>query len=368
MVEASAYMDLTLPLVRYRLHGLYSAPDGRVMTPNRIIAKASRVEVATKFFSPPPERFIKELLARGEISPSQAEMAKDLPMAQDLTAEADSGGHTDNRPAITLFPTMITVRDRMQAKFNYRQPLRVGAAGGIATPASAAAAWSMGAAYVLTGSINQSARESGTCPAVRAMLAKAGQADVTMAPAADMFEMGVKVQVLKWGTMFPMRAAKLFDLYSRHDSWENLPSADRDNLQKNFFRTTYDQVWAETQAYFLDRDQSQVRRAERDSKHRLALVFRWYLGQAAHWANSGRPDRQMDYQIFCGPAMGAFNEWVKGSFLDPPENRDVVTLAMNILYGSAVLTRVGILARQGVILPATPTPPLTLAEIQERLT
>ena len=29
-----------------------------------------------------------------------------------------------------------------------------------------------------------------------------------MAPAADMFEMGVKLQVLKRGTMFPMRAAQ----------------------------------------------------------------------------------------------------------------------------------------------------------------
>ena len=27
-------------------------------------------------------------------------------MAQDVTAEADSGGHTDNRPAMALFPTI----------------------------------------------------------------------------------------------------------------------------------------------------------------------------------------------------------------------------------------------------------------------
>ena len=33
-------------------------------------------------------------------------------MAEDLTAEADSGGHTDNRPAITLLPTMLALRDR----------------------------------------------------------------------------------------------------------------------------------------------------------------------------------------------------------------------------------------------------------------
>ena len=40
------------------------------------------------------------------------------------------------------------------------------------------------------------------------MLAKAGLADVVMAPAADMFELGVEVQVLKRGSMFGVRAKK----------------------------------------------------------------------------------------------------------------------------------------------------------------
>ena len=137
-------------------------------------------------------------------------------MAQDVTAEADSGGHTDNRPAITLSPTLLALRDRLQETHGYPIPLRVGAAGGIATPAAVAAAFGMGAAYVLTGSINQACVESGSSDAVREMLAQAEQADVIMAPAADMFEMGVKVQVLKRGTMFAMRAAKLYELYRAH--------------------------------------------------------------------------------------------------------------------------------------------------------
>ena len=62
----------------------------------------------------------------------------------------------------------------------------------------------MGAAYILTGSVNQSSVEAGTSETVRHMLADAGQADVTMAPAADMFDIGVKIQVLKRGTMVPL--------------------------------------------------------------------------------------------------------------------------------------------------------------------
>ena len=42
-----------------------------------------------------------------------AAMAAEIPMAEDLTAEADSGGHTDNRPALTLLPTMLALRDEI---------------------------------------------------------------------------------------------------------------------------------------------------------------------------------------------------------------------------------------------------------------
>ena len=47
-----------------------------------------------------------------------------------------------------------------------------------------------------------------------------------------------------------------------------------------------------------------------EAKHRMALVFRWYLGKSSRWAISGESARRADYQIWCGPAMGAFNAWV----------------------------------------------------------
>jgi hypothetical protein len=156
-------------------------------------------------------------------------------MAQDITAEADSGGHTDNRPALTLLPTIQSVAARMQQQHNYPLALRVGLGGGIGTPQSAAAAFSMGAAWIMVGSVHQACVESGTSDTVRTMLAETRQADVTMAPAADMFEMGVTVQVLKRGTMFAMRAAKLYEIYRSHDSLESIPSAEREKLEKTVF-------------------------------------------------------------------------------------------------------------------------------------
>ncbi|HVK17165.1 MAG TPA: PfaD family polyunsaturated fatty acid/polyketide biosynthesis protein, partial [Fimbriiglobus sp.] len=368
-VEASAYLDLTPPIVRYRVAGLGRGADGKPVARNKVIAKVSRVEVATKFLSPAPARLVKELAAAGQVTAEQAELATVVPMCDDLTAEADSGGHTDNRPAITLLPTILALRDRLQAQYQYATAPRVGLAGGIATPSSVAGAFAMGAAYVVTGSINQACVESGSSDAVRKMLAEAGQADVTMAPAADMFEMGVKVQVLKRGTMFAMRAQKLYELYKTYSSWEAIPAAERVQVEKTQFRMTFDEVWNLTRDFWARREPAQLAKAEADPRHRMALAFRWDLGLSSRWANSGEPGRTTPGSRAGGPAMGAFNEWAKGSHFEQPQNRTVVGVALNLLYGACVVLRRAALRQQGVNLPDAcfPLAPMTTDEVRHQM-
>ena len=62
LISASAYLDLTLPLVYYRVNGIHRNHKGDVICPGKVIAKVSRVEVARKFLSPPPEKFLKLLV------------------------------------------------------------------------------------------------------------------------------------------------------------------------------------------------------------------------------------------------------------------------------------------------------------------
>ena len=210
----------------------------------------------------------------------------------------------------------------------------------------------MGAAYVVTGSVNQACVESGSSDAVRKMLAEAGQADVTMAPAADMFEMGVKVQVLKRGTMFAMRAAKLYELYRSYPSWRRSrrPSASRSRRRCSARRST--RSGTRPASFFQRRDPAQVPKAEADPRHRMALVFRWYLGLSSRWANAGEAGRQLDYQVWCGPAMGAFNEWAKGSFLEQPaEPHGGRRSPATCCTGRAWCLRRQALRQQGVNLP-----------------
>ena len=229
----------------------------------------------------------------------------------------------------------------------------------------------------ISGSMNQMSRQAGTCDRVRAALAKAKYSDVTMAPAADMFDQGVKLQVLKTNTMFPARAKKLFDLFCRFNSLEELPPREVAKLEKSTFKKPISEVWAETVNFYRNRlgDHEKIANAERDPKLKMSLVFRWYLSKSSGWANRGDSDRVMDYQVhthtrthahtctkrmhktqtdrtdthtrtrtqvWCGPAIGAFNEFIRGSILDPLVANAypcVTQINLQLLHGACYLAR-----------------------------
>ncbi|TDD61687.1 PfaD family polyunsaturated fatty acid/polyketide biosynthesis protein [Kribbella antibiotica] len=351
-ISASAFMDLTPAVVRCAAAGLTVDSAGRVFRRTRIMAKVSRPEVAEKFMSPAPAEMLRDLVGRGLITAVDAELAARIPVADDITVESDSGGHTDNRPLVSLLPVMLALRDEVVARHGYLHPVRVGAAGGLGTPQGVAAAFALGAAYVVTGSVNQLAVESGLSADAKSMLALADLADVIMAPAADMFEFGVKLQVLRRGTMFASRALRLYEAYLAYPTLEAIPAEVRTKLEQEVLHASLDEIWADTSGFWRRRDPSELVRAEADPKHRMALVFRWYLGKSSKWAIEGEKSRRADYQIWCGPAMGAFNRWTAGSFLAEQANRSVTQIARNLLEGAAVITRAHQARTCGVPVPA----------------
>lgn len=350
-ISASAYLELTPAVVRCAVTGLRRDTGGTVVRPTSLFAKVSRPEVAARFLSPAPSPLLRVLAERGQITAIEAELAATVPVATDVTVEADSGGHTDNRPLAVLVPVIAALRDELTQRFGYAQSPRVGAAGGMGCPAGVAGAFALGAAYVLTGSVNQTAVEAGVSADAKALLAQADLADVAMAPAADMFEMGVRVQVLRRGTLFAARAARLYDAYRLYPSLEAIPVAARQTLEREVLGATVEQVWTWTAEFWRRRDPAELDRAEADPKHRMALVFRWYLGMSSRWAIEGRIERRSDYQLWAGPALGAFNRWAAGSFLADPAGRSVVQIARNLLEGAAVVTRANQLRAMGVPIP-----------------
>jgi len=206
-VSASAFTGLTPAVVRCAAAGLTADASGRIVRARRVFAKVSRAEVAEQFMAPPPASMLGSLVERGLISRREAQLASLVPVAEDITAEADSGGHTDSRPLSVLLPVLLHLR----ALAGTGRRIRIGAAGGLGDPGAVAAAFALGADYVLTGSVNQAAAESGTSDDARALLAAADFTDTAMAPSADMFELGARVQVLKRSTMYAARAGRLYD-------------------------------------------------------------------------------------------------------------------------------------------------------------
>ncbi len=351
-VCASAFMALQPTVVRYACTGLSRAADGSVVRAHHVFAKISRPEVARQFLLPAPEEMLATLVAAGQLTPAEAAIAATVPVAEDITVEADSGGHTDNRPLPALFPLIHQLAQEIARDRGYARVPRVGAAGGLGTPAAVAAAFQLGAAYVVTGTINQAAVEAGISAEARTMLAEAGIADCTMAPSADMFELGVKVQVLRKGTFFAARATRLYELYQAYPTLEDIPAPERAKLEKEIFRQPLAAVWEDCVRFFTARDPRELAEAERDPRHRLALLFRWYLGNSSHWPIAGESTRRMDFQIWCGPAMGSFNHWAAGSFLAAPDARTVAQIAFNLLEGAAALTRAAQLRACGAAVPA----------------
>ncbi len=325
IASASAYMKLTKALVRYRTAGIYE-DDGVVFCPNAVFAKVSHPSVLQQFLQPPPQKFVQQLLLEGHLTQSQAQLCQRIPMAEEITIEGDSGGHTDRRPITSVFPVYFQMRNDAVKQFQYSRQILLGIAGGIGDPLGIRAARGMGADYVLLGSIHQCTVEAGTSNLVKEMLSQVSVIDCGMGIAPDMFEMGAQVQVLTKGTLYAQRSKKLQQLYKRYSSIDEIPEADRNRLEKSIFKKTLDEVWIETEEYWRVHPK-QPERAGRDPKHKRALIVRWYLGHSSRWARQGTPDRVRDFQIWCGPSLGTFNNWAVSNGFSKWQDRNIVDVA-----------------------------------------
>lgn len=337
-IEASAFMQMTKALVYFRVKGLKRDSNGKIIGSNRIMAKISRPEVAEVFMNPAPERLLKQLIKEGRITPSEADLAKNIPMSYDICVEADSGGHTDAGIAMVILPVIQQQREDIQRKLNLTHRIRVGLAGGIGTPESVVCAFMMGADFVLTGSINQCTVEAGTSDLVKDLLQEMNVQDTDYAPAGDMFEMGAKVQVLKKGVLFSPRANKLYTLYNQYESLEVLPENVRKQLEKNYFKRSLDEIWEDAKTYHQSKgNHDAIEKAEKNGKLKMGMVFKWYFGFSSSVALKGEATRKVDFQVHTGPALGAFNQWVKGTKLESWRERHVDKIGEMLMEASTQL-------------------------------
>ncbi|WP_371657289.1 ACP S-malonyltransferase [Streptomyces sp. NBC_00280] len=315
-VEASGFLRITPALVKYRLKG------------GRVIAKVSRTDAAEMFLRPAPDDMVRALLENGELTPHEAARAADLSMADDLCVEAGGGWHTDTADLAMLLPAVLRLRDALAGPW---PRVHVGAAGGMGTPEAAVAALVLGAEFLVTGSVNQCTVEAATSADAKDMLQRLDIHDTEPAPWEERFELGVRARVVRRGVFFPARADRLYQLWRMYDTFDDIDAATRSQIENTFMRRSFEEAWRDTAARTGEGER------EAPTKDRLALAFRSYLNQGFELARTGVSDRKVDYLVYCGPAMGAFNQWVKGTSLEPWQARTVDAVADRLLSETARL-------------------------------
>ncbi|WP_127530136.1 ACP S-malonyltransferase [Paenibacillus kobensis] len=335
-IEAAHYLSLTPALVLLRASGLREDADGRIVRARRIMARAARPETVSLFLSPAPERLLLKLLNEGKITEEEMSLAGRLPMADDLCViSQEGGGYWDAGASSAILPVAFKLRDELAGAFGYRDRIHIGTAGGIGTPEAVAAAFVQGCDFISTGYLNQCTVEASTSEAVKDLLQNIRIQDTDLAPAEELFEIGAKVRVLKRGMFYTARANKLYEVYRQFDSIEAIDNKTRSSLEEKVFRMKLDEVVRRCRSAFSAEEWAAAASAP---KRIMAIAFKWYLGQALHTAIAGDDDWKLDYQIHCGPASGAFNEWVKGTELADWRNRHADQIGLLLMeQGAAVL-------------------------------
>jgi len=333
VIEAAAYTSMTLPLVYFRIKGIYRKGDS-IIRPRRIIAKCSRLEIARLFLSTPPVDIVNQLLLLGWITEDEAELSQYIPMADDLAVEANSGGHTDQGVSFTLVPAVISLREKMKQEYSYQEEILIGCGGGIGTPQAVASAFMLGVDFIFTGSINQCTVESGAHPVVKDLLNTLSIHDTAMTIAGDMFEIGAKVQVVRKNTQFHIRANRLYQVFTTYNCLEEIPPAITKEIEERYFKKSFQEVWQLVCEYKNKRKSEQIAEAKKNPRLKMALLFKWYFSHCNQITLNGEKEEKDNFQIFCGPSLGAFNDWVQGTPYAHWKNRHVDEIAELLMSGA----------------------------------
>ncbi|WP_044199636.1 ACP S-malonyltransferase [Dyadobacter tibetensis] len=329
-IEVSAYLQLTPALIRFKAKGMRRDVKGNPMNEHRIMAKVSRPEVAETFFQPPSQGDLVKLVEHGLITDQQAQDVSKVSIADDICVESETVG------ALVLLPSIILLQKQIIKKFPEAIKVRIGLSGGIGTPQAIACAYVLGADFVLTGSINQCTVEAGINAISKDLLQEIDIHDTILAPSSDFFEMGVQEQVVKKGTLFPLRARKLYTLYCQYNSLEEIPEKIKFQLERDFFKAPIAQMLQHVQNELLKQNKyDELDRVKQQPKLMLGQLFRLYLERSRLLPFQEEDSNKMNFQLRSSPALGAFNQFVCSTSLESWRNRYVDKIGVMLMEHAA---------------------------------
>lgn len=327
-IEVSGFDHLSLDLIKYKAQGLSQSND-HIISKHKILCKTSKPETAELFMQASPRHMLDKLLADQCINKEQHKLAQKVPFADDICVEGDGGWKTEQASILVKLPEIIRLRN--QYAQTHSSEVRIGCSGGLGTPEAIAAVFMLGADFVLTGSINQCTVEANVSEHVKQLLCELSSEDTCSVPAGDMFESGARSQVVRKGLYFPARAQKLYDLYRLNKGLDGLSQKEKFQIEQHFMQKSFTAVLAEI---MTTENSQEIKKINENDKYKMARVFKWYFDHAQKSALNGLQINQDNYQIFCSPAMGAFNQWVSETDLKSWKNRHVDDIAMRLMSGA----------------------------------
>lgn len=324
-IEISGFDQISFDLIKYRTKGLSRSGD-QISIKNKILLKTAKTETAALFMQPAPVHILDKLLSEQCITPDEHLMAQTVPVVDDICVEGDAAWKTEQTSTLIKLPEIIRLREQRRSSLS--NAVRIGCSGGVGTPEAIAAVFMLGADFVLTGSINQCTVEANTGDSIKQMLSTLSSEDTCCVPAGDLFESGARAQVVRKGVYFPARAQKLYDLYRLHDGLGDISAQNKQQLEKHFFHRSFESIFQE----LVDtEDSEEIRKANESSKYKMAKVFKWYFERAKKLPLNGKDQDPDNYQIYCGPALGAFNQWAADTPYEQWQNRHVDKMALSLL-------------------------------------
>lgn len=327
VIEVSNYDQIGLELVKYRANGL-EMKNGQITINNKILIKTSLSKTAALFMQPAPLHLLEKLLQQKDITEQQFQLCQQIPMADDICVEGD--GAWINRQAVTMIklPEFMRLRHKFSKKqsnmFKHAGQIRIGASGGMGTPEAVAMVFAMGADFIVTGSINQCTVEARISDHAKHILQETTTDDTTYAISGELFESGAKSQIINKGSYFSARAQKLYDIYRLHDGLNDVDKKTKKHIEQHFFQRDCDSIIDEIMTHADSKEKAAINNNE---KLKMLKVFQWYFNHSRTLAIEGHQKQQKNYQIYCGPSMGAFNQWLEGGPFEKWQNRHVDQIA-----------------------------------------
>lgn len=322
-IEVSGYQKPDLALVKYRLRNIKIDEKGNVIIPHKMLVHITSVKAAQSFMRPIPENILKQLLDAEEITLKEAENARNIPMCDDICIDNNKG---ENRYG--WLSTLKKISKENFNKFNLKKKVRIGIGGGIGSPQTVAMAFFAGADFIVTSSINQCTVEAGTSDYVKSLLQNAVETDFTFAPEAELFEFGEKKSVLKRGSLYHIRALKLYENYCRYESIKEIPQKEVEMITKKYFKVSFDEVYNNLKDK-LSREI--VKLAEEQPKYKMALIFKELLEQCFDDALKDKNENRVNYQIKSTSAIADLNNYLKDTYLMEWKNRKTADIGKKLM-------------------------------------